>query len=525
MTKHDSKSGDPKQTPQSAPAEKAQAKPVTSSASSDKNSASADKVKSTSSKPTENKQALAAITPVKKPASEAKPGTPAGNAKDKPSAPQMAAPAPEVPTNDKRYIRFGILFLLLTLGTFTAWGTLAPLSSALIAPGEVMVDSYRKTIQHFEGGIVQEIFVRNGDLVEKGQPLIQLDNAQFQAQLDNSFTRMQIFKAELERLTAEQSFSDSVTFSQDLLESAKTDKDIANALKQQNALLSARMSAYKQESEALQTRLEQTDAQVQGINAQISGLEKQLALLAEEEEAYTTLYNEGLGDNKRARELNRSIISTQNEINSSQAEVARLKIQNTETQLQIATRKQDYLKDVGERLKQTQGNYFDILEKYQVAKDRVERSIIRAPEDGTIVDMKIHTIGSVANPGQPLMDLVPSDDSFVVESKVSPRDINDIYIGQQADIRFSAFDARTTKVIEGTVVNVSADRLLTEQDQAPYYLARIQVTEKGRSDMSEDMKLKAGMPAEVMIQRGERTLFNYLLKPLEDSFARSLKEK
>lgn len=479
---------------------------------------------------TTKKQALAAITPVKKPASEAIPGTPNGTSagtkgKGQPSAAPMQAPSADVPTNDQRYIKFGLIFLLLTLGTFTAWGTLAPLSSALIAPGEVMVDSYRKTIQHYEGGIVQEIFVRNGDLVEKGQPLIQLDNAQFQAQLDNSFTRLQIFKAELERLTAEQSFSDTVKFSKELVDSAKTDSDIDNALKQQSALLSARMSAFEQETEALETRLEQTDAQMQGINAQISGLRKQLALLSEEEEAYTTLYNEGLGDNRRARELNRSIISTQNEINSSQSEVARLKIQNTETQLQIATRKQDYLKDVGERLKQTQGNYFDILEKYQVAKDRVERSIIRAPEDGTIVDMKIHTIGSVANSGQPLMDLVPSTDNFVVESKVAPRDINDIYIGQPADIRFSAFDARTTKIIEGTVINVSADRLLEQQDQAPYYLARIQVTDKGRSDMSEDMKLKAGMPAEVMIQRGERTLFSYLFKPLEDSFARSLKEK
>ena len=540
MTKHDSKSGETKQTPQSAPTDKAQTKPDNATASqhtdnnktasaktvesSDKGTENSDKAKS-STKPVENKQALAAITPVKKPASEAKPGTPTGNTKEKPSAPQMAAPSTDVPTNDTRYIKFGIWFLLLTLGTFTAWGTLAPLSSALIAPGEVMVDSYRKTIQHYEGGIVQEIFVRNGDLVKQGQPLIQLDNAQFQAQLENSFTRMQIFKAELERLTAEQSFADHVKYSQELLESAKDNQDIANALKQQDALLSARMSAYRQETEALETRLEQTGAQIKGINAQISGLEKQLALLAEEEEAYTTLYNEGLGDNKRARELNRSILQTQNQINSSQAEVARLKIQNTETQLQIATRKQDYLKDVGERLKQTQGNYFDILEKYQVAKDRVERSIIRAPEPGTIVDMKIHTVGSVANSGQPLMDLVPANDSFVVESKVAPRDINDLYIGQKADIRFSAFDARTTKVIEGVVINVSADRLLEQQDQAPYYLARIQVTEKGRSDMSDDMQLKAGMPAEVMIQRGERTLFNYLLKPLEDSFARSLKEK
>lgn len=478
----------------------------------------------------DSKHALAKIDTVKKTASEVISGSVDKNSgSSQNGGSSTSEPAQQesvdVPTNDKRYIKFGLIFLVLTLGIFTAWATLAPLSSALIAQGEVTVDSYRKSIQHYEGGIVKEIYVRNGDLVKKGDPLLVLENTQFQAQLDNSYTRMMIAKAELQRLNAEQSFADEVQFSDDLLTAAESNEDIANALKQQSSLLAARHSAYNQETEALETRVEQTNAQIAGIQKQISGLKKQLALLSEEEEAYTTLYEEGLGDNKRARELNRSIISSQNEINASQAEVARLKIQNTETKLQVATRKQDYLKEVGERLKQTQGNYFDILEKYQVAEDRVDRAIIRAPEDGTIVDMKVHTIGSVANSGQPLMDLVPVEDNFVVESRVSPQDINDIYIGQPADIRFSAFNSIKTKVIAGTVINVSADRLLTEQDQMPYYLARIKVTEEGRADMTEDMKLKSGMPAEVMIQRGERTLFNYLIKPLKDSFARSLKEK
>ena len=431
-----------------------------------------------------------------------------------------------IATNDGRYIKFGLLFLLLTLGTFTIWATTAPLNSALIAPGEVVVDSYRKTIQHYEGGIIEQIYVRNGDNVQAGDPLIKLENTQFQAQLENSYKQMQITKAELERLSVEQNLSDNLTFSDELQAAAREDRDVANALKQQNDLLRARISAYRQEADALETRLEQTDAQIEGIDAQIIGLGKQLALLKEEEQAYTTLYNEGLGDNNRARELNRNIISTENEINKLKSERARLKIQNTETQFQIATREQDFLKDVGDRLKQTQATYFDILEKYQVAQDRVERSIVRAPEDGTIVDMKVHTLGSVASAGEPLMDLVPIEDSFVVESRIMTNDINDIHVGQMADIRFSAFNSRTTKVIQGEVVNVSADRLVPQgENQAPYYLARLKVTEQGRSDMTEDMALIPGMPAEVMIRRGERTFMSYLVKPLQDSFARSLTEK
>ncbi|MCO4785271.1 HlyD family type I secretion periplasmic adaptor subunit [Marinomonas atlantica] len=473
-------------------------------------------------KDSENKpQALAKIETVKKPASEVNREKPSRNEPSQPVTDDV-----QIDTNDRRYVKFGLIFLLITLGTFTLWGTTAPLNSALIAPGEVVVDSYRKTIQHYEGGIVEKIYVRNGDYVKTGAPLIKLENTQFQAQLESSYKRLQIAKAELERLEAEQNLSDDLTFSQALQDAAKGDQDVASALKQQGALLNARISAYRQEADSLETRLEQTDEQVKGLNAQISGLEQQLELLNEEEQAYTTLYNEGLGDNNRARELNRSIISTQNEINKIKSDIARLKIQKTETQFQIATRKQDFLKDVGDRVKQTQASYFDIQEKYQVAQDRVERSIIRAPEDGTIVDMKVHTVGSVANSGRPLMDLVPLEDNFVIESRVMTNDINDVHIGQFADIRFSAFNSRVTKVIQGEVVNVSADRLQPEQqNQPPYYLARLKITDKGREDMNEDMRLIPGMPAEVMIRRGERTLFSYLMKPLTDSFARSLTEK
>ncbi|WP_051227160.1 HlyD family type I secretion periplasmic adaptor subunit [Oceanospirillum beijerinckii] len=430
----------------------------------------------------------------------------------------------DVPVDDRRYIRSGILFLLLTLGGFSLWAGFVPLSSALISSGEVMVDSYRKSIQHYEGGIVKNILVRNGDKVAAGDPLIQLDTTQWDADRDATQKRLLNTQAELERLRAQQRFDTNLTFSDNLLQEAKKSQDISNVLKQQRQLHTASMSAFMQEQQALGARVEQINQQVSGYEQQRSILEQQITSLDEEQKAFDTLFKEGLGDGQRARELNRQLLQRQNEKARNESEIARLKLQATEAELQQATRKQDFLKEIGERIKQTQADYFDLQERIRVAEDKVRRATIRAPEKGIVVDLQVHTLGSVATPGQTLLDLVPEKDKFVVEAKVMTQDINELYKGQLADIRFSAFNHGKTKVIEGEVVLVSADRLVNERDGMPYYLARIRVTDKGYSEMDESMQLKPGMPAEVMIRRGDRTLFSYLLKPLADSFARGLKE-
>jgi len=438
---------------------------------------------------------------------------------------QAAPPEPEVPVDDQRYVKFGLVFLLITLGTFSLWAGFAPLSSALLSSGEVVVNSYRKSIQHYEGGIVQTIYVSNGDTVAAGDPLMQLETTQAGAQRSSNQKRLLTAKAELERLLSEQTFERNLSFSPELKAQAEKDADVSEVLKQQMQLHKARISAFLQEQSALASRKEQIQQQMVGFEQQRAILKLQIVSLKEEEKAFATLFEEGLGDGQRARELNRSTLSTQNEVARMESELARLKIQITETDLQIASRKQDFLKEVGERIKQVQSDYYNFQEGLQISADRVERSTIRAPEAGIVVDMQVHTVGSVAPPGKTLLDLVPEQDTYVVEAKLMTQDINEVYIGQKADIRFSAFSAKTTMVIEGEVINVSADRLLNKKDNSPYYLARIRVTDSGREEMGENMLLKPGMPAEVMILRGERTLFSYLLKPISDSFARSLKEK
>ena len=437
-------------------------------------------------------------------------------------------PTPEefdVPTNDGRYIKFVLLFLLFTLGSFSAWATWVPLSSAVIAMGEVVVDSYRKSIQHFEGGIVENIYVRNGDIVEAGDPLIRLDETQFEAQVLSNHKRLWTTKAELERLFSEQKFATQLSFSTELLQQAEQDEDIRTALEQQQQLFQARVSAFKQEQDAVRTRIGQSEQQISGLSAQNAIFQQQIESLQEEQRAYSTLYKEGLGDSLRANELNRLILTTQSEKGAIESEISRLKIQITETELQIATRKQDFLKEVGERIRQAQSDYYNHQERLQIAADRKTRSLIRAPEDGIVVGLDVHTIGAVVSPGMTLLDLVPKQDTFVVEAKLLTQDINDIYTGQKTDIRFPAFNTDLTKIIEGEVIHVSADRMIDEREGVPYYHSRIKITEQGYADMDETMELKPGMPAEVMIRREDRTFFSYLIKPIADSFARSMKER
>lgn len=430
----------------------------------------------------------------------------------------------DVPIDDSRYIKFGLLFLFITLGSFSAWAGLAPLGSALISAGEVVVDSYRKSIQHFEGGIVENIYVKNGDLVKAGDPLIRLDSTQFAAQEMSNRKRLWTTQAELERLYAEQKFSTELIFSDSLVSQASGDNDIQSALDQQQQLFKARLSAFDQESDALKSRIDQSEQQIEGLKQRSIIYQQQIESLEKEQKAFSTLHKEGLGDGLRARELDRLILTNKNEKGSVESEISRLRIQITETELQIATRKQDFLKDVGERIKQAQSNLFNFQEALQIAADRKKRSIIVAPETGVVVDLQTHTIGSVATPGKTLLDLVPEKDSYVVEAKVLTQDINDVYLGQKADIRFPAFNSNLTKVIEGELVHVSADRLIDDREGIPYYLARIKITEQGYSDMDDDMKLKPGMPAEVMIRREDRTLYSYLMKPVTDSFVRAFKE-
>lgn len=428
-----------------------------------------------------------------------------------------------LPTSDKGYKRLGMLILLVALGGFGLWATTASLAVAVVAPGSVSMESFKRTVQHLEGGIVKELLVEDGDKVEAGDPLVILSDTQARSQLDIARAQYLINRAMEVRLLAEQQGSALLDFPDELYDS--DNPRVEQVMAVQQALFLARR-------ESLQGALDSLDEQVVQMREQIEGLESQIAInarrvssLREEAEDFRSLYREGLGDNQRLRELERQVLEYQGRIAEHRSRIASLKSQISENQLQKEVRRQEFQSEVGEQLREAQSQIAEAEERITSLTDQVRRTTITAPVSGTVVGRQVHSAGSVIRPGDDILAVVPAGDGFVIESRVPNRDIDNIYVGQSANIRFSAFNQRLTNEIAGEVIHVSADSFEDEATGEMYYKARVRVTEEGRKDMTEQMQLLSGMPAEVMIRTGERTFASYIAKPITDMLARAIREE
>lgn len=424
-------------------------------------------------------------------------------------------------TSDRKPRFWGIAIVVLTFGICGTWAIFAPLDSAALAPGVVTVKSYRKTVQHLEGGIVQEILVTNGSLVESGQTLLVLDDTQARAEL--GVLRGQHFHALAteNRLASERDDLEAVQFAEELL--AAVDLRAVEAMRSEEQIFQARRNDRLGEVEVLEQRIAQLESQVEGLEALASSKEELARSYDEEVSDLSELLKEGFVDKQRLRELQRNAARTRGEIAEHRASIAEAGMRMGETRLEILQLNKRFMTDVVDQLGEAQARVFDLSERITAIGDRVRRTIIRSPDSGMVLGLATHTIGGVIQPGSPLLDIVPEGDELIVEAQVSPMDIDRVELGMEASIRFSAFRSSTTHVIEGEVIGISADRLTDEQTGQPYYLARVQVTPDGRHNLG-NLMLVPGMPAEVLIKTGERTLMQYLLRPVNDALARSLIE-
>ncbi len=443
-----------------------------------------------------------------------------GAAVDKsvPAAGLNAAPQPQ--TNDLPIRRIGYLILFLTFGLFGSWAVLAPLDSAALAPGVVTVKSYRKTVQHLEGGIVKALHVRDGDVVQAGDVLIELDGTQTLAELEMVRSQLIAIRAMENRLVAERDGQDSVTF---LLTPEGNDPRVIEAQENERRIFAARRSSRLGEIDVLRKRKVQLEEQIRGFQEVIVSKQELARSYQGEIGDLNELLKEGFVDKQRLLEQERSVTRLRSEVADLKSSIAQTRLQIGETELQIAQLQKNFVTEVVNQLAEVQTQVFDLGERLSAVQDRANRIQIRAPEAGMVLGMKVHTVGGVVGPGTPLLDIVPASEELIVEAQISPVDIDRVAPGKLADIRFSAFKSATTPVIEGRLTQVSADRLVNEQTGVPYYLGRIELTDKGRKDLGELM-LVPGMPAEVLLNTGERTLWNYLVQPATNAFARSLIE-
>lgn len=425
----------------------------------------------------------------------------------------------EVTTSMETPRRIGLLFLFLVFGVFGLWSAFAPLDGAALAPGVVTVRSYKKAVQHLEGGIVTDILVRNGDRIEAGEPLLILDDTQPLAQLEIARSQSIALQVREARLIAERDGLDQIFYPESL---SRSDPRVVEEIAAQNSIFNARESALDNSVEILQQRIEQLQTQVVGLRALKQSREQLSASYFEELQDTRTLLDRGFSDKNRLRDLERNYANLEGEAADLTANIASTEVQIGETRLQIIQLERDNQNEIVNLLSETQTNLKDVRERINALEDVVERTIVRAPDSGIVNGMQVHTIGGVVAPGSPIAEIVPANDELIIEASLSPNDIDRVSTGQEAMIRFSTFGSRAPTTF-GTVLSLSADSFVNEATNAPYYMARIEVTPESMEDLG-NLALMPGMPAEVFINTGSRTFLQYLFKPFSNALARSFNE-
>ncbi len=434
--------------------------------------------------------------------------------------PELAVQVLAVDTSMETPRRVGFFIFFLVFGVFGFWSAFAPLDGAARASGLVTVESYKKVIQHLEGGIVSQILVNNGDVVAAGDPLLILDNTQSLAQLQITKSQFVALKAREARLLAESSGIESISTPAVLLQA---EFNAAAEIASERQIFLARKAAREGEVEVLAQREDQLESRVTGLEALRTSKLELAASFSDELVDVEALLEQGFSDKQKFRELQRSYSSYTGEAADLTANISSTEMQIGETRLQILQQNKDFLNEVVSELGEVRTALRDVQERMIALQDIVSRTSITAPTDGIVNGLQVHTVGAVIRPGVDIAEVVPQFDNLIIEANVAPIDIDRVTQGQEATISFSAFSSGLVPTIYGSVIGISADRLIDQNTGAPYYLARVEVTQEGMADMG-DLVLVPGMPAEVFINTGSRTFLQYLFKPFTTALSRSFIE-
>ncbi|HYC02714.1 MAG TPA: HlyD family type I secretion periplasmic adaptor subunit [Azospirillaceae bacterium] len=430
--------------------------------------------------------------------------------------------AKSVETSYRRQMMAGIVLIGAVFGGIGGWSAVAELSSAAVAPGQIMVSSSRQQVQSLEGGIVAELLVKDGALVKEGDVLVRLDITQAQSQAAVLQAQSDTYAAALARLRAERDGSEAIAFPADLL-ARQTEPAVADVIANQTATFNARKATIEGQTSILQQRITQLKKQRDGLVSQSEAQQRQIALIEDELKGLRDLFQKGYASRTRILALERESERIRGERGEILGNIARTTEAVGEAELQILQQKKSFQEEVASQLTEMQARLSDATEKLVAAKDVLARRELRAPRDGYVQGLSAHTVGGVIPAGRTVLEVIPTNDELVVEAMLQPLDIDNVKVGQLADIRLSALSSRTTPVLEGEVVTVSADAFTDERTGATYYKAKVKVP-KEQLALLNGQNLHPGMPAEVMIKTGDRTALHYMISPLTDVWAKSFRE-
>jgi membrane fusion protein, type I secretion system len=419
-------------------------------------------------------------------------------------------------------LRVGLLVMAFFALGFIGWGAFVPLAGGAVAPGVISPDGDRKTVQHLEGGIIAQLLVRDGDVVSAGQPLVLLESIQPKATHDMLRSQQWTLLATQARLLAEQANDADVLFPAELLNGV--DERLQAVVEGQRRLFQDRLATHTARKGVLHQRVEQLNEQVKGLQAQVDSSNAQLEFIAEELVGKIALLHKNIVTKPEVLKLRRAVAELEGRRGEYLGAIARAQQQVGETKLQILMTDAERTDQVTTGLEQLRVELATVTEKLNSSIDILRRTVIAAPISGVVLNLRFKTNGGVLKPAEPIMDIVPADDTLLIDAKISPTDIDVVRVGLPAKVQLTAYSGRSTPRLNGVVRTVSADRILDEGTRQSYYLARVHVDREEIRKSHSNVELIPGMPAEVLIVTGQRTMVEYLFQPIKDALWRSFRE-
>ncbi len=425
----------------------------------------------------------------------------------------------------RRHLVGGIAVVAFLVAGVGGWASTTELSGAVIAAGMLVVDTSVKKVQHPTGGVVGELRVRDGDRVKQGDVLLRLDETVTRANLAIVTKNLDELAARQARDEAERDGENRITFPADLLERAKTSPDVARLIAGETKLFETRRSSREGQRAQLRERILQLRQQIEGLVQQTAAKQAEIELIQPELEGVRELWKKGLVQINRVTSLQRDAARLEGERGQLVAASAEAKGKIVETELQILQIDQDMRSEVGKELAEIRGKTSEYVERKIAAEDQLKRIEIRAPQDGTVHQLSVHTVGGViTSQGEPIMLIVPEADALRVEAKVEPQQIDRLHIGQRAVLRFSSFNQRTTPELNGEVSHVAADVSLDQKTAATFYTIHVKIPPEELKRL-EGLRLVPGMPVETFVQTDPRTVMSYLVRPMQDHLMRAFRER
>ena len=416
------------------------------------------------------------------------------------------------PTNWRTIAALGYGLIISTFGIVGGWAAVTKIDKAVEAPGTVSVETNHKTVQHLEGGIIRAILVKEGDNVAAGATLFRLENVQAKATFDSLANQLFSALATEARLIAERDQKDAIAWPREIEDHA-ADPFLSHVMIDQQADFAKRRDSLQAQVDVLESRMKQLAIQTDGVQVQKESTERQIAYIEKELVGLRGLSEKNLVPVTRLYAMERERERLEGVVGQAITDAAKAQGQIGEYKYQVQQLKEKFQEDVASSLVDTRQKLSDLRQKLAVAQDVLRRIDVNAPVSGTVQNLKVFTIGQVVRPGEALLDIVPEKERLIVEAQFSPSDIDGVRAGQEAEIRFPAFHSRLIPLLIGRLESVSHDRLFDEGSKQPYY-REIVVLDK--ADMPEELRsrVRAGMPSEVIVASGERTVLNYLIEPL-----------